>query len=351
MKFSQYPQLKVIYLTLPLLLLSTTLLNLSYAEPSQEEKQSGTMLKPFSQESIDQAVINQLRIIAVGNTKKINIPDENSITPPKENILKRIASSEDKPVVAILNPLDNVLSEELEKIAIELNNTPTFTSNIQPKPTEKTKLAKKNKEQENSDIKKIAKKDNDKKSDNVKKVTKKRIVAIKEDKEDIDTEEINKKITASTNQNKKPHNKVAHTTKTPNKDSTKKKLSKIIKTTTITKTKKSSIKIQLNDKATNNKNRKSLTKGYNQLLSPGWIYLGKFEEGKWQVKTLDIEDKLPNVGEHYFISATSINVRRTPIKKDNSKAFHWLKKGTSVTILKLHQSGRSKHYWAEITTL
>ncbi|MCK5811091.1 MAG: hypothetical protein KAH00_08365, partial [Cocleimonas sp.] len=46
----------------------------------------------------------------------------------------------------------------------------------------------------------------------------------------------------------------------------------------------------------------------------GWIYLGRFTDNKWESQTLDVE-QLPEIGKHYAVKATMVNVRTALPKK------------------------------------
>ena len=84
----------------------------------------------------------------------------------------------------------------------------------------------------------------------------------------------------------------------------------------------------------------------------GWIYLGRFSGNKWESQTLDI-DQLPEIGKHYVIKATMVNVRTAlPKKGVMGKAIKVIKNKVRVKILQLRGLGRNRdHYWARIKHL
>lgn len=82
----------------------------------------------------------------------------------------------------------------------------------------------------------------------------------------------------------------------------------------------------------------------------GWIYLGRFDSGEWENKTLNVEKQLPQVGKQYVIKATSLYVRdATPKKGKMGKIIHAFRMDDKVKVLKLKGLGRNRDfYWAEI---
>ena len=81
----------------------------------------------------------------------------------------------------------------------------------------------------------------------------------------------------------------------------------------------------------------------------GWIYLGRFAENKWESQTLDV-DQLPEIGKHYAVKATMVNLRATlPKKGVMGKAIKAIKNKVQVKITQLRGIGRNReHYWARI---
>jgi hypothetical protein len=82
----------------------------------------------------------------------------------------------------------------------------------------------------------------------------------------------------------------------------------------------------------------------------GWIYLGRFAENKWESQTLDIEQQLPEIGKHYAVKATMVNMRTAlPKKGVMGKAIKAIKNKAEVKILQLRGLGRNQdHYWAKV---
>ena len=81
----------------------------------------------------------------------------------------------------------------------------------------------------------------------------------------------------------------------------------------------------------------------------GWIYLGRFTDNKWESQTLDVE-QLPEIGKHYAVKATMVNVRTAlPKKGVMAKAIKAIKNKMQVKVIQLRGLGRNrKHYWAKI---
>ncbi len=81
----------------------------------------------------------------------------------------------------------------------------------------------------------------------------------------------------------------------------------------------------------------------------GWIYLGHFAENKWENQTLDV-DQLPEIGKHYAVKATMVNLRATlPKKGVMGKAIKVIKNKVQLKIIQLRGLGRNReHYWARI---
>ncbi|MCK5918941.1 MAG: hypothetical protein KAG34_10965, partial [Cocleimonas sp.] len=81
----------------------------------------------------------------------------------------------------------------------------------------------------------------------------------------------------------------------------------------------------------------------------GWIYLGRFAKSKWESQTLEVE-KLPEIGKHYTVKATMVNMRvALPKKGVMSKAIKAIKKKAQVKVIQLRSLGRNReHYWAKI---
>ncbi|HIQ07483.1 MAG TPA: hypothetical protein EYH35_03385 [Thiotrichaceae bacterium] len=234
-----------------------------------------------------------------GLVKTVEIENKiiKTVSGPKTEKLDVINKVIDEPpLIASISMIGitNILPKELEQAAIDIINTPEFT----PKPT------------------------SNKHSSKNKKSTKRKIIAI-----DTDDKEIEKKEKNTTSKKKRRLVKVSSIIKAETPESP------LIKV----------LKIENKDTETN--------RGRNQLTSPGWIYLGKFENNVWDASTLSIEGQLPEVGKQYLVKAASVNVRTSSNRKSkDNKIFHWLKKDAEVTILQLKRSGRSKHYWAEIMT-
>lgn len=88
--------------------------------------------------------------------------------------------------------------------------------------------------------------------------------------------------------------------------------------------------------------------------STGWIYIGRFETGQWDDQILNVGNTLPKIKQQYKIQATSVNIRDALPKKDEfgelvlGKSLKTLVSRKKITILKLHRSGKSQHYWAKI---
>ena len=82
----------------------------------------------------------------------------------------------------------------------------------------------------------------------------------------------------------------------------------------------------------------------------GWIYLGRFESGKWENKTLKVEKKLPQAGKQYAVKATSLYVRNAlPKKGKMGKIIHAFRTDDKIKVLNLKGLGRNRDfYWAEI---
>lgn len=88
--------------------------------------------------------------------------------------------------------------------------------------------------------------------------------------------------------------------------------------------------------------------GRNKALT-GWVYLGRFDLGEWENGTLEINKELPEVGNLYFIKASTLNLRSgLPKKGKLGKVTHALKQKEQVKILQLKGSGRNHNYWAEV---
>jgi len=88
----------------------------------------------------------------------------------------------------------------------------------------------------------------------------------------------------------------------------------------------------------------------NVKKTQGWIYLGRFDSGKWENQTLDVEKQLPQVGKQYVVKATSLYVRDAKPKKGKmGKIIHAFRTNDKIKILKLKGLGRNRDfYWAEV---
>jgi len=89
--------------------------------------------------------------------------------------------------------------------------------------------------------------------------------------------------------------------------------------------------------------------GRNKSAIQGWVYLGRFDSGEWENKTLDTGKQLPQVGKYYVIKASRLNVRDDlPQKGGLGKVIHAFQTEEKIKVLKLKRSGRNHDYWAEV---
>ncbi len=83
----------------------------------------------------------------------------------------------------------------------------------------------------------------------------------------------------------------------------------------------------------------------------GWLYLGKFTQGKWVTKgkqVLGLKDALPKINQFYSLQVHS-NIRKgKPSKGKMPKVIKQLSNGSKIKLLAIHNSGNSGHYWARI---
>ncbi|HFD32320.1 MAG TPA: hypothetical protein ENJ28_06400 [Gammaproteobacteria bacterium] len=99
--------------------------------------------------------------------------------------------------------------------------------------------------------------------------------------------------------------------------------------------------------------RQSVTTNRNTSTSNrvGWLYLGKFTQGKWVTKgkqVLGLKDVLPKINQFYSIQVHS-NIRKgKPSKGKMPKVIKQLSNGSKIKLLAVHNSGNSGHYWARI---
>lgn len=96
------------------------------------------------------------------------------------------------------------------------------------------------------------------------------------------------------------------------------------------------------------KNISSSSTGSNTI---GWLYLGKFTQGRWETKgsqVLGLKDVLPKVGQFYSIRVHS-NIRKgKPSKGKMPAVIKQLANGNKIKLLAVHNSGGSGHYWARV---
>ena len=82
----------------------------------------------------------------------------------------------------------------------------------------------------------------------------------------------------------------------------------------------------------------------------GWIYLGRFNNGKWNgSNTLNSGNALPQAGQRYSVKSTHLNLRKSrPLKDGLGKLVKVLRAGEQVSVQKIHRSSRN-NYWANIS--
>lgn len=93
----------------------------------------------------------------------------------------------------------------------------------------------------------------------------------------------------------------------------------------------------------------SITPSSSQKTTDKWMYLGRYKDGAWQERTLQIGNVLPDEGKQYRISQP-VNVRDgLPAKDQMPKVVDFLGENTQVTLVKLKKSGKDGYYWAQIS--
>ncbi len=89
----------------------------------------------------------------------------------------------------------------------------------------------------------------------------------------------------------------------------------------------------------------------NSSGSTGWLYLGKFSQGQWDkknIQVLGLKGVLPKANNYYSIRVHS-NIRKNkPSKGKMPSVIKVLSSGAKVQILQVHNSGNSGHYWAKV---
>lgn len=154
----------------------------------------------------------------------------------------------------------------------------------------------------------------------------------------------NKEQSANNSDESEQENNIA--TKIAVKKESEKSQKNSLKTTTVQKTAKP--EFQIIPVGRTRLGRNTVAKAPEKILT-GWIYLGRFAKNKWESQTLDV-DQLPDIGKHYAVKATMVNLRATlPKKGVMGSTIKVIKNKVQVKIIQLRGLGRNReYYWARI---